>query len=55
MKTWNNPEVTELNINETANGIFDSDVEFCWIINDSKKPSTPKEDDKKDETENHLS
>lgn len=40
MKTWNNPEITELNINETANGILDSNVEFWWITNDNKKAST---------------
>lgn len=40
MKTWNAPEVKELNINETANGILDSDIEFWWIVNDSDKKSS---------------
>ena len=43
MKTWNTPEVTELNINETANGLFDSEYETFVILNDSKKPTTPDE------------
>ncbi|MBP1754725.1 MAG: hypothetical protein H6Q59_1123 [Firmicutes bacterium] len=33
MKTWNTPEISELNINETANGRFDFFVEF-WVLND---------------------
>ena len=49
MKTWNAPEVKELNINETANGIFDSDVEFWWILNDSKKSSTTTPDENIDQ------
>ena len=44
MKKWNTPEVKELNIAETANGIFDSEVESLLIFNDSKKPSTPNPD-----------
>lgn len=41
MKNWNAPEVKELNIAETENGFFDSDVETILVLNDSKKPSTP--------------
>lgn len=41
MKTWNKPEVAELNINETANGIFCSDVETLLVFNDSKAATTP--------------
>lgn len=47
MKKWNTPSVEELNINETANGIFNADFEICLIFNDSlKKSETP--DDKDD-------
>lgn len=49
MKTWNTPEATELNINETANGLFNSDVETFLIFNDSKKPSTPQDTEKPEE------
>lgn len=41
MKKWNAPEVTELNINQTANGFFNSEIESLLIFNDSKKPETP--------------
>ncbi|MFV0341431.1 MAG: hypothetical protein ACK5JH_00865 [Anaerocolumna sp.] len=41
MKKWNMPEVTELNISETANGIFDSKIEFWWVLNDDKKTTPP--------------
>lgn len=47
MKNWNAPEVKELNIAETENGIFNSDVETCIILNDSnKKPATPTDEEK---------
>lgn len=44
MKKWNTPEVKELNIAETANGFFNSDIETLFVLNDSKKPSTPNPD-----------
>lgn len=37
MKTWITPGISELNINETANGFFDATCEFWWITNDDKK------------------
>ena len=40
MKTWNTPEISELNIKETANGFFDTTFETWLIHNDSKK-ATP--------------
>lgn len=43
MKEWNTPEVKELNIAETANGFFNSDVETFLVFNDSKKPSKPED------------
>ena len=49
MKNWNAPEVKELNIAETENGFFNSDVETVIILNDSnKKPATPDQDDSVD-------
>jgi hypothetical protein len=44
MKTWNAPEVSELNINETANGCVDFFFEF-WFLNDDKKCTPPDEED----------
>ena len=44
MKTWMTPEISELNINETANGIIDSYFETLIVLNDDKKPTTPVED-----------
>ncbi|MCI6517405.1 MAG: hypothetical protein MR442_09565 [Lachnospiraceae bacterium] len=45
MKTWNNPEIAELNINETANGFWDVNYEgpFDIVFGDKSesKPSTP--------------
>lgn len=48
MKKWNTPDVTELNINETANGMFDVNWEgpYDFILGDhdkcdDQKPSTP--------------
>lgn len=37
MKKWNAPEVAELNITETANGLWDHYLEICIVMNDSKK------------------
>ena len=44
MKTWNAPEVQELNINETADGYYDIDWESPLDIL-FKKDSTPDTDD----------
>lgn len=48
MKTWNKPEVAELNISKTANGYFDVNWEGPFDIlcgeksdNNTNKPSTP--------------
>mgnify|MGYP006971251393 CR=1 FL=1 len=44
MKNWATPEVEELNINETANGIFNIQWETPWDIlgnDEHKKPSQP--------------
>ena len=48
MKTWNKPEVAELNISKTANGYFDVNWEGPLDIvfgdksnNNTNKPSTP--------------
>ena len=43
MKKWNTPSVEELNVKETANGFFNSDVETFLILNDSKKSETPED------------
>ncbi len=45
MKKWNTPSVEELNVKETANGLFNSEVETIFVLNDSKKPNTPNVDD----------
>lgn len=49
MKKWNTPEIAELNINETANGLIDIDWESPFDILFSKKgesePSTPNTED----------
>lgn len=37
MKTWNAPVLSELNINATANGWWDAEIETCVLWNDSKK------------------
>lgn len=41
MKTWNAPEVQELNINETADGFFNLDWESPLDILSKKVPDTP--------------
>lgn len=43
MKTWNAPVISELNINETANGLFDACFE-AWPLFDEKK-TTPEDPD----------
>lgn len=54
MKEWNAPGVEELNVTETANGIFKSDIETVILFNDSfNKSNTPNEDPEK--PENQLS
>ncbi len=45
MKTWMTPEISELNINETANGIIDTFFETHILFNDDKKPTCPDPDD----------
>lgn len=52
MKNWNAPEVKELNIAETENGFFNSDVETILVFNDSQKSLTPPDEEK---PENKLS
>lgn len=46
MKTWNAPDINELNINATENGWLDSCFEFWFLTNDDKKatPTTPTQD-----------
>ena len=34
MRVWNKPELAEININETANGLFPVGVETCFLFND---------------------
>lgn len=55
MKNWNAPEVKELNINETANGIFDCEWEFWPIVNDDNKKPEQKPVTPEDKPENKLS
>lgn len=43
MKNWNAPVVEELNVNMTANGMFNTETETLFLMNDSKKS---KEDEK---------
>lgn len=43
MKTWNTPEIRELNISATESGFFNSEVEF-WIITNDSERCTPEED-----------
>lgn len=40
MREWNVPELKVLTIGKTENGIFNTEQEFWWITNDSKKSST---------------
>ncbi|HKL98837.1 MAG TPA: hypothetical protein VJZ06_02875 [Mobilitalea sp.] len=44
MKTWNTPEISELNIKETANGIFDACFESYILYKDSKATTDPVDD-----------
>lgn len=41
MKKWNAPEVAELNINETANGLFNIEWETPFSIVGNDKRPTP--------------
>ncbi|ADL34397.1 hypothetical protein bpr_I1660 [Butyrivibrio proteoclasticus B316] len=41
MKKWNVPEITALDMNETANGLLDCECEFWFISNDSQKKCDP--------------
>ena len=43
-KEWNAPSMQEMNINETANGIFGCEIETVILFNDSKKSNTPTDD-----------
>lgn len=53
MKKWNTPNVEELKINETANGIFNTEFETAILFNDSfSKSNTP---DEKDDVVEQLS
>ena len=51
MKEWNAPSMEELNVTETANGFFDSDFETLILLNDSKKSTTPDNNDEKPENQ----
>jgi hypothetical protein len=44
MKTWNTPEISELNIKETANGCVDFYCEFWFLNNDKKCTPDPTND-----------
>ncbi len=44
MKMWNEPELKELDINQTENGIFDFIYEYKWVVNDSFFDCTPDDD-----------
>lgn len=44
MKKWNAPEVAELNINETANGLFNIEWETPLSIVGNDKRPTPDPD-----------
>ena len=52
MKNWNAPEVKELNIAKTENGVINGYYETSVVFNDSKKSSTPTDEEK---PENQLS
>ncbi len=60
MKKWNTPEIVELNVSETANGIFDTWFESWLVHNDSDKkpelkPETPETPETPISPEEHLS
>ncbi len=44
MKIWSIPEISELNINETANGFIDHYYESQIVINDKKATPIVPED-----------
>lgn len=58
MKKWNAPEVTELSINETANGIFPALFESCLTDNildcGNKGPETNENENNKGETDTDM-
>lgn len=59
MKNWTNAEIVELDINQTASGLFNSHFE-AWPLLDKQDqkpatPSTPSDDDDDDKTENQHS
>lgn len=53
MKKWNTPEVAELNVTETANGLFDFDWEspFNVLSKKSSVTTNPDEPEKPEESE----
>lgn len=56
MKTWNTPKIIELDITETANGIWPTTEEIWIITNDffaDKEPTTPPSDPTEDPVEQH--
>jgi hypothetical protein len=46
MRVWNKPELAEININETANGLLPLGFEFCIFTNDDYGCDHPKEKEK---------
>ncbi len=58
MKNFVEPEMLELNINETANGFFGACFEFCIFTHSNKQPSDPSDnvnEEKKEEVVNSAS
>lgn len=41
MKKWNTPEITALDLNETMSGLFCTEWEVCWVLNDNLKKCDP--------------
>lgn len=54
MKTWNTPEVKELDINETAGGFLPADFETTFFFHD-KGATTKPDSESGDKTGNDLS
>ena len=55
MKEWNTPSVEELNVTETASGIFNADLETVILFNDNFKSNTPDNEDEKKDPATQLS
>lgn len=49
MKKWNAPEVAELNVTETANGIFNFDWESPFNVLSKKSPVTTNPEEPEEE------